>query len=118
LSEMHALFCLSVIECIEEIIENKFSIVTRYEAACLQSKINFISSPINGISNHYKFILIADKNIDEFNNIKLRTSQVYEYALGSDPDDIVNRHICLPTWYLLDDDIVSNVLEQISKFKA
>lgn len=118
MSELQALFCLSVSECIDEIIKNKFSIVEKYEKACSQSKIKFISSHIHGTSNHYKFILIADKNIDEFKNIKTRTSQVYEYALGHDPDNIVNRHICLPTWYMLDEDIVSEVLEQINKYKS
>jgi dTDP-4-amino-4,6-dideoxygalactose transaminase len=81
------------------------------------SKIKFIPSPINGISNHYKFILIANTNINEFSSIKTRTSQVYEYALGQDPENIVKRHICLPTWYMLDDKTVSEVLDQINKFK-
>ena len=118
MSEMQALFCLSVSECIDEIIENKLSIVKKYENACSLSKIKFIPSPTHGNSNHYKFILLANKYIDEFDTIKTRTTQVYEYALGHDPDNIVNRHICLPTWYMLDDKIVYEVLEQINNFKS
>ncbi len=118
MSEIQALFCLSVSECIDEIIKNKLSIVKQYEKACSLSEIKFIPSPINGISNHYKFILVANKNINEFSTIKTRTSQVYEYALGQDPENIVKRHICLPTWYMLDDKVVSEVLDQINKFKS
>ena len=118
MSEIQALFCLSVSECIDEIIKNKLSIVKEYEKACSLSEIKFIPSPKNGISNHYKFILVANKNIDEFTTIKTRTSQVYEYALGKDPENIVSRHICLPTWYMLDYKIVSEVLDQINKFKS
>ena len=118
MSEIQALFCLSVSECIDEIIKNKLSIVEKYEKACSLKNIKFIPSLKNGKSNHYKFILVANKNIDEFNNIKTRTSQVYEYALGDDPDDIVNRHICLPTWYMLGEKTVFEVLEQINKFKS
>ena len=118
MSEIQALFCLSVSECIDEIIKNKLSIVKEYEKACSLSEIKFIPSPKNGISNHYKFILVANKNIDEFTTIKTRTSQVYEYALGKDPENIVSRHICLPTWYKLDYKIASEVLDQINKFKS
>ena len=117
MSELQALFCLSVSECIDEIINNKYLIVKKYEEACSQKKIQFITPHINGTSNYYKFILLADKNTIEFENIKTRTSQVYEYALGNDPDNIVSRHICLPTWYMLEDNIISDVLEQINELQ-
>ena len=68
-------------------------------------------------SNLYKFILIAktDNPEEEFSQISKRTSPVYDYTLGSDGTSIASKHICLPIWYKLEDEIVSEVVEQLKR---
>ena len=115
ISEMQALFSLSMCECSEEIILNKSEIATKYMAACDTANIEYVDPYQNGQrGNHYKFTLIASVNADkEFRKITNRTSPVYNYALGNDPDSIATRHICLPVWYALEDEVINNTIKQL-----
>jgi perosamine synthetase len=115
ISEMQALFSLSMCELSEEIISNKSKIAAKYIAACDEAKIEYVDPYQNGQrGNHYKFTLIANVNLEkEFSAITNRTSSVYDYALGDDPNLITTRHICLPIWYGLEDEIVTQTTEQI-----
>ena len=37
------------------------------------------------------------------------TSGVYDYSLGTDTNDIINKHACLPIWYNLDIEVVNKL---------
>ena len=66
-------------------------------------------------SNLYKFILLS-RSIEPdktFKAIKTRTSQVYDYALGGDAEQITKRHICLPIWYNQPSDVTEKVLKEL-----
>lgn len=114
-SEMQALFSLCMCEISEEIISNKSEIAAKYIAACEEAKIGYVDPYHNGQrGNHYKFTLIAKVNADqEFGLITNRTSSVYNYSLGGDPESIVERHICLPIWYALEDEVVDETVKQV-----
>ena len=43
----------------------------------------------------------------------MRTSPVYDYSLGADLAEITKRHICLPIWYKLEDEVVKVVLAEL-----
>lgn len=45
--------------------------------------------------------------------IKNRTSPVYDYSLGEDPMKIAKRHICLPIWYNLEEEVVQRTVSEI-----
>ena len=85
-------------------------------AACEAADIEYVDPYHNGQrGNHYKFTLIAKVNAnEEFRQITNRTSTVYDYALGDDPESISTRHICLPIWYALEDEIVDRTIQQLS----
>jgi len=116
MSEINALLTYSVIKEIEEIIQNKYDISDQYINACKKKGLRFID-PLenNQRSNLYKFTLIAQTNDPkkEFSKITKRTSPVYDYALGDDPYNIAKKHICLPIWYGLEDDLVEEVISEI-----
>tara|TARA_B100000768_G_scaffold100252_2_gene93323 strand:- start:3290 stop:4336 length:1047 start_codon:yes stop_codon:yes gene_type:complete len=116
MSEINALLTYSVITEIEEIIENKYEISNKYIEACQKSKIRYID-PVKGNqrSNFYKFTLLArtEDPVLEFSKITQRTSPVYDYALGNDPENIASKHICLPIWYGLEDEIVKKVCDEL-----
>ncbi|VAW82568.1 hypothetical protein MNBD_GAMMA12-1639 [hydrothermal vent metagenome] len=118
MSELNALLTFSVIKNVEAIIANKYQISKKYEAACERYGWDYIVPTINGQrSNLYKFILLSRGNDPEkeFRAIKRRTSPVYDYSLGRDTTEIVKRHICLPIWYLLEDNIVNEVIAQLKR---
>ena len=116
MSEINALLTYSVITEIEEIIENKYEISNKYIEACQKSEIRYID-PLKGNqrSNFYKFTLLArtEDPVLEFSKITQRTSPVYDYALGNDPENIASKHICLPIWYGLEDEIVKKVCDEL-----
>lgn len=114
-SELQALFSLCMCELTEEIIANKQAIADRYIEACVSSGFSFVNPCESGQrGNHYKFTLIAENSADEeFRKIKNRTSPVYNYSLGEDPMQIVDRHICLPIWYELDEAVVEETVFQL-----
>jgi dTDP-4-amino-4,6-dideoxygalactose transaminase len=119
ISELQALFSLSICELSEKIIENKSKIAQRYIAACKESNIEFVDPYQNGQrGNHYKFSIIAKVDSrNEFILIKNRTSPVYDYTLGDDPYNIKTRHICLPIWYELEESIVKETVQQVLNLK-
>lgn len=118
-SELQALFSVCMCELTEEIIANKDLIARRYMEACRTVGVGFVDPHQAGQrGNHYKFTLIAKENVDdEFAMIKSRTSPVYNYALGEDPMHITTRHICLPIWYGLEEEIVADAISQLLALK-
>jgi dTDP-4-amino-4,6-dideoxygalactose transaminase len=115
ISELHALFSFSICELSEQIISNKAAIAKRYVAACLEAGIEFVDPFGNGQrGNHYKFSIIAKENAaEEFSEIKNRTSPVYDYTLGPDPDSLHTRHVCLPIWYGLEESVIAATVSQV-----
>ncbi len=118
MSEINALLSFAVLRCIEEIIENKHRIAEEYITECEKYGWEYISPLKNSQrSNLYKFILLSrsDCPADEFSQIATRTSPVYDYALGLDPNEISIRHICLPIWYNLDQNEIENASSQLHR---
>ena len=118
MSEISALLTYAVIQETESIIQNKYEIAKKYIQACEKNNWNFID-PLSGNqrANLYKFILLSfsDKPEEEFSKISKRTSSVYDYALGRDSQEIFKRHICLPIWYLLEEDIVDLSVSELQR---
>ena len=118
MSEINALLSFAVLKSIDEIIENKHNIARKYLEACDTYGWEYIHPTSNDQrSNLYKFILLsrAADPIDDFSKIKMRTSPVYDYALGFDQHEISARHICLPIWYNLEDASVQKVLSELQR---
>lgn len=118
MSEINALLTYAVIEQTENIIQNKYNIADKYIAACEKYGWKYINPRYNNQrSNLYKFILLsyAEHPVKEFSQITKRTSPVYDYSLGRDDQEIVKRHICLPIWYLLEEEIVDSVALELSR---
>ena len=116
MSEISALLTYSVVKETEAIIENKYKIAARYEATCKQFAWEYIDPKVGQQrSNLYKFILLSrgEDPASEFDQIKIRTSPVYDYALGRDYAEFTSRHICLPIWYDLDEEIIVSVLSEL-----
>jgi dTDP-4-amino-4,6-dideoxygalactose transaminase len=115
ISELQALFALAVCELSESIICNKAAIADRYIAACRQAGIGYVDPHADGQrGNHYKFSLVANESAAaEFARIKNRTSPVYDYTLGPDPFSVHTRHICLPIWYDLEEQVVDSTVGQL-----
>jgi len=118
MSEINALLTYAVIQKSEEIIQNKIEISDKYAQACEQYGWSYIDPKTCGQrSNLYKFILLshADDPEQEFAQVTKRTSPVYDYMLGRDPQEIAKRHICLPIWYKLDGSVVDQALEELKR---
>ena len=118
MSEINALLCYSVINETEAIIANKYDIAEKYITACDKYDWEYINPSSNGQrSNFYKFILLSRSisPADDFAQIKTRTSPVYDYALGRDLAGVKDRHICLPIWYGLEDEVVDRALSELRK---
>jgi len=115
ISELQALFSFSICRLSESIIENKAAIADRYIEACKKAGVTYVDPYENGQrGNHYKFSLIARENAAvEFAGIKNRTSPVYDYKLGDDPQNVHLKHICLPIWYNLEEEIIAETVDQI-----
>jgi perosamine synthetase len=118
MSEINALLTYAVIQETEAIIRNKYKIAKEYIKACDKNNWQYIN-PIseNQRSNLYKFIILSNsKNPEqEFSVIKTRTSSVYNYALGNDPHELSRRHICIPIWYLLENEIVEKIISELNR---
>jgi dTDP-4-amino-4,6-dideoxygalactose transaminase len=118
MSEINALLSYAVLKSIDEIIENKHAIANKYIKACESYGWEYIHPTSNEQrSNLYKFILLSRTNDpnDDFAQIKTRTSPVYDYALGHDPNKVSARHICLPIWYKLEEDSIQQVLSELQR---
>ena len=119
LPELQALMVYSVVKEYKEIIKNKSKIAKKYSEICNNLGIRYISQKNKSTSgNYYKFILISpDKNISTLlPKVQTTTSKVYEYALGKSKH-IPSRHICLPIWYGLEENIVKKVLSELKASK-
>ena len=116
MSEINALLSYAVLKETDAIIGNKYKVADRYSEICTNKGIEFIvPKDKSHFSNLYKFILLSSKKSSEsvFNKITKKTSPVYDYALGSDPNSLATSHICLPIWYKQEELITSEVLEEL-----
>lgn len=119
MSELNALLSYAVLLETDNIIKNKQNIAKRYMEICDKKNIDYINPFSNGQkSNLYKFILINKSNNlnDFFTRISTRTSSVYDYSLGEDPEFISKRHICVPIWYNLEEDKILKTLGELESF--
>jgi len=117
LPEIQALMIYSVVNEYKEIIKNKFNTAKKYVEACKSNDIKFINqSEKFNIGNYYKFTIISpEKNVsDLLPKIKTTTSKVYEYFLGNSKE-IPGKHICLPIWFDLEENISDKVLKEIKE---
>ena len=118
MSEINALLCYSVITETEAIIKNKHAIAERYMTVCNNNGWEYIDPNYGGQrSNFYKFILLS-RSISptaDFAQILTRTSPVYDYALGRDWAEIKTRHICLPIWYDLENEVIERAISELEK---
>ena len=116
MSEINALLSYAVLLETEEIIKNKYEIANRYIDVCDKYDWRYINpTSSDQRSNLYKFILLSNSEDYEkkFLNITIRTSPVYDYSLGRDPFELIKRHIYLPIWYLLDHNVVDDVIAEL-----
>ena len=116
MSEIQALLSFSVLKESPSIIENKYLIAEKYMSECDANGWEYIHPKAGDqYSNLYKFILLSRSSnpIDEFEQIKTRTSPVYDYALGNDSAEVHTRHICLPIWYELEDEEVNKIMLEL-----
>ena len=117
LPELQALMIYSVVKEYKEIIKNKFKIAAKYIEVCNSLKIKYISQNKNSnLGNYYKFTIISpDKIISDFlPKIKTTTSKVYDYSLGTSKE-IPLKHLCLPIWFGLEENISDKVIEEIKQ---
>ena len=118
MSEINALLSFSVLKETEAIIEIKYLIAEKYCDTCNEVGIKYLDpKSFNQRSNLYKFILLSRSRDPDntFKTIKTRTSQVYDYALGEDTEQITKRHICLPIWYNQSSNVTERVLKELHK---
>jgi len=116
MSELNALLAYSVLICTEDIIKNKQAVARLYMKACDKKNIQYINPFSDGQrSNLYKFILLnTDNNPKNFSSITNKTSPVYDYSLGEDPENIISSHVCLPIWYELEQSTIDETIAQIA----
>ena len=117
LPEIQALMIYSVVNEYKEIIKNKFKIANKYLEVCNSCNIKYINQNQNSnIGNYYKFTIISpDKNVSDFlPKIKTTTSKVYDYSLGNSKE-IPKKHLCLPIWFDLEEDISDKVIKEIKE---
>jgi len=117
-SEINALLAFSVLINTDNIIHNKHKIAERYNEICDNKNIQYMKPHgENYKSNLYKYIIIdpARSKCNRYKKIKNRTSCVYDYALGEDPENICENHICLPIWYNLDNKKIIETVKQIEQ---
>ena len=118
MSEINALLSFSVLKSIDEIIENKHDIAKEYVSYCERYGWDYIHpNDKYQRANLYKFIIKskATNPQEEFCLIKTRTSPVYDYSLGLDPNEVSKRHICIPIWYKLENSSIAKVLGELQR---
>ena len=115
-SEIQALLLYSVLNCTNEIIEDKRKTASNYIKICNEKKIEYLDQEGSNKGNYYKFILSSnDKNVQNlYKSINNSTSQVYDYALGASLE-IVNSHVCLPIWYKQEDNLTNSVVKELEQ---
>ena len=118
MSEVNALLAYSVMVRTEPIIKEKYSTANQYIQQCKKYQWNYLDPTVDGQrANLYKFILISDTDnpVVEFQGIQQRTSSVYDYNLSDKNTPIINGHICLPVWYLLDKKTIELVVSNLKR---
>ncbi|MBL51620.1 MAG: hypothetical protein CMG57_06645 [Candidatus Marinimicrobia bacterium] len=118
MSEINALLSYSVLKETDSIIKNKYEIAKQYIDICKEKGINFINPRIGQqVSNLYKFILLAksDEELVKLQSLETKTSPVYDYSLGQDIQEIALRHFCLPIWYMQDNNITLQVIDELKQ---
>lgn len=121
MSEINALLSYSVLQKIDEIMEDKYLTASRLMAACDKSGIEYIYPTSNHQqSNLYKFILLSRSKdpVPYFDKITKRTSPVYDYALGKDVFGVSTRHICLPIWYRQSSVVTDEIVKELSEING
>ena len=115
MSELNALLAYAVLLYTEDIIKDKQKAAKIYMNACDKKNLQYIDPFSNGQrSNLYKFILLRnDQSLVSLDSITSRTSPVYDYSLGEDPENVSSSHICLPIWYMLDKSVIDETVSQI-----
>ena len=117
LPELQALMIYAVVKEYKEIITNKFKIAEKYTETCKSLKIKYINQNENSnVGNYYKFTIISpDQAISDFlPKITTTTSKTYDYALGRSTE-IPLKHLCLPIWYMLEDNISDNAIKELKE---
>ena len=117
LPEIQALMICSVVNEYKEIIKNKFNIAKKYAEVCKSYSIKYINqNEKTNVGNYYKFTIISpEKNVsDLLPKIKTTTSKVYDYSLGKSKE-IPIKHLCLPIWFDLEENISDNVIKEIKE---
>ena len=117
LPELQALMIYSVVKEYKEIIKNKFKIAAKYTEVCNSLKIKYINQNENSnLGNYYKFTIISpDKIISDFlPKVKTTTSKVYDYSLSASKE-IPLKHLCLPIWFGLEENISDKVIKEIKE---
>jgi dTDP-4-amino-4,6-dideoxygalactose transaminase len=117
LPELQALMIYSVIKEYKEIINNKSKIAEKYIDVCNSFNIKYIDQGKNSnFGNYYKFTIISpDKAISDFlSKVRTTTSKVYDYPLGRSKE-IPLKHLCLPIWYRLEDNILDKAIKEIKE---
>jgi dTDP-4-amino-4,6-dideoxygalactose transaminase len=120
MSEINALLSYSVLQKVDEIIQDKYFTAEKFILACKASGLEYIDPLSNGQrSNLYKFILLsrAIDPIADFEGITKKTSPVYDYALGKDTVGVSSRHICLPIWYGQPPTITAEIIKELNEYK-
>ena len=76
----------------------------------LPDSMNFSSSALKPY-----FILLAktDEELVRLQSLETKTSPVYDYSLGQDIQEIALRHFCLPIWYMQDNNITLQVIDEL-----
>ena len=121
MSEINALLSYSVLQKIDEIMEDKYLTANKLMAACEKSGIEYIDPTSNQQqSNLYKFILLSRSKdpVPYFDKITKRTSPVYDYALGKDVFGVSTRHICLPIWYRQSPVVTDEIVKELSEING
>jgi dTDP-4-amino-4,6-dideoxygalactose transaminase len=116
-SEMHALMTYAVMKEVDDIIQDKAKIASRYMEVCQKHGIRYISQDDQGtLGNYYKFIVLAkNEHIDEtLPSLETVTSKVYDYCLGN-THAITTNHACLPIWYAQPDEMTDKVVAELKK---
>ena len=76
-------------------------------------KIESTTSQLEGVVT--SSIISPDKIISDFlPKIKTTTSKVYDYSLGTSKE-IPLKHLCLPIWFRLEENISDTVIEEIKE---
>lgn len=116
ISEPQALLTYSVLKEWKQIVANKQLIAEKFIKACKNLGVSYISQNENGQDgNYYKFVLYSEDApvADVFSQLKTKTSPVYDYSIGVE-NPLADYHLCLPIWYLQEDEVTDRAIEELN----